>query len=103
MTGKPYRLAQGGSRIDRARKLAFTFDGKALNAFEGDTVASAVMASVGSCSRRFWTKPGPVGSGALRSRSGRATSRPSPSMESTALSPSLDDAGTIRIRGKMRS
>ena len=32
-------------RIDRARKLAFSFDGRNLSGFAGDTVASAVMAS----------------------------------------------------------
>jgi sarcosine oxidase, subunit alpha len=45
MTAKPYRLSTGGSRIDRAKPVSFTFDGKALNGFEGDTVASAVLAS----------------------------------------------------------
>ena len=45
MSSKPYRLAQGGSRIDRARKLSFSFDGKHLTGFAGDTVASAVLAS----------------------------------------------------------
>ena len=48
MTGKPYRLpeAEGiGQRIDRSKKLAFSFDGKPLSGFAGDTVASAVLAS----------------------------------------------------------
>ena len=45
MTGKPYRLANGGSRIDRLKPLNFTFDGKSISGFAGDTVASAVMAS----------------------------------------------------------
>jgi sarcosine oxidase subunit alpha len=45
MSGKPYRLAEGGARIDRARKVHFNFDGKALTGHAGDTVASAVMAS----------------------------------------------------------
>ncbi len=45
MTSKPYRLASGGSLIDRARRLNFSFDGKAMTGFAGDTVASAVMAN----------------------------------------------------------
>ena len=45
MSNKPYRLAQGGSRIDRAKKLHFSFDGKQLTGFTGDTLASAVMAN----------------------------------------------------------
>ena len=45
MTGKPYRLATGGSRIDRTKPLTFTFDGKSVSGFAGDTVASAVLAS----------------------------------------------------------
>ena len=30
MSNKPYRLAQGGSRIDRTKKVHFSFDGKQL-------------------------------------------------------------------------
>ena len=45
MSNKPYRLAQGGSRIDRTKKVHFSFDGKQLSAFAGDTLASAVMAN----------------------------------------------------------
>ena len=45
MSGKPYRLATGGRLIDRSRKVSFTFDGKPLTGFAGDTIASAVMAS----------------------------------------------------------
>jgi sarcosine oxidase, subunit alpha len=45
MSGKPYRLAEGGSRIDRSQRMTLSFDGKSIPAFEGDTVASAVMAS----------------------------------------------------------
>ena len=44
MSNKPYRLAQGGRRIDRAKKVSFSFDGKQLAGFTGDTLASAVMA-----------------------------------------------------------
>ena len=44
-SGKPYRLANGGSRIDRSKPVSFSFDGKSLSGFAGDTVASAVMAA----------------------------------------------------------
>jgi len=37
--------AQPGERIDRARPIAFTFDGRSIPAFEGDTIASALYAS----------------------------------------------------------
>nr|MBA3407587.1 (2Fe-2S)-binding protein [Solirubrobacterales bacterium] len=36
---------QPGERIDRARAISFTFDGKTIPAFEGDTIASALYAS----------------------------------------------------------
>jgi len=39
----PFRLAQGG-RIDRARPLGFTFDGRSYQGFAGDTLASALLA-----------------------------------------------------------
>ncbi len=45
MSNKPYRLAKGGSRIDRSKKLSFNFDGKAMDAFVGDTIASAATAN----------------------------------------------------------
>ena len=45
MSNKPYRLASGGRLIDRAKKIHFTFDGKTLGGFAGDTIASAVMAA----------------------------------------------------------
>ena len=38
------RLAQGGL-IDRSKRLSFTFDGKALSGFAGDTLASALVAN----------------------------------------------------------
>ena len=40
---QPNRLPRGG-RIDRSRPLAFSFDGKALEGFAGDTLASALIA-----------------------------------------------------------
>src|SRR5215213_10128202 len=36
---------QPGERIDRRRAISFTFDGKTIPAFEGDTIASALYAS----------------------------------------------------------
>ncbi len=45
MSGSPYRLAQGGSRIDRTKRVGFTFDGKDMQGFAGDTLASAAMAN----------------------------------------------------------
>src|SRR5580692_6010042 len=34
-----------GTSIDRSRRLSFTFDGRALTGFAGDTVASALLAA----------------------------------------------------------
>jgi len=39
-----FRTASGG-RIDRARPLAFSFDGRALTGYAGDTLASALLAN----------------------------------------------------------
>ncbi|MCC6196047.1 MAG: (2Fe-2S)-binding protein, partial [Burkholderiales bacterium] len=39
-----FRLAEGG-RIDRARPLAFTFDGLRMQGYAGDTLASALLAN----------------------------------------------------------
>ncbi|AZO13382.1 sarcosine oxidase subunit alpha family protein [Mesorhizobium sp. M2A.F.Ca.ET.043.05.1.1] len=39
------RLATGGSDIDRSRPLSFTFDGRRVEGFSGDTIASALLAS----------------------------------------------------------
>jgi sarcosine oxidase subunit alpha len=44
--GRPYRLPQGLARerlIDRRRPLAFTFDGRRMTGFAGDTLASALF------------------------------------------------------------
>src|SRR5215212_7590537 len=43
---RPYRLPQGLARerlIDRTRPLAFTFDGRRMTGFAGDTLASALL------------------------------------------------------------
>ncbi len=39
------RLASGGSAIDRAQPLAFTFDGQRHEGYSGDTLASALLAN----------------------------------------------------------
>lgn len=44
MTANQSRLAEGG-RIDRNAPLAFTFDGTPYTGFEGDTLASALLAN----------------------------------------------------------
>lgn len=41
----PRLPVQPGERIDRARPVPFTWDGKPVTGFEGDTIASALMAS----------------------------------------------------------
>ncbi len=44
MTDVTRRLAEGGA-IDRSRPLAFTFNGLTLKGYEGDTLASALLAN----------------------------------------------------------
>ncbi|UWQ16761.1 sarcosine oxidase subunit alpha family protein [Jannaschia sp. M317] len=39
------RLATGGRLIDRTRPVNFTFDGRSLRGYEGDTLASALLAN----------------------------------------------------------
>lgn len=39
------RLQSGGRLIDRTKQIEFTFDGKRLNGFQGDTLASALLAN----------------------------------------------------------
>jgi sarcosine oxidase, subunit alpha len=43
MTGR-FRTRRGG-RIERARLITFTFDGKSLEGYQGDTLASALLAN----------------------------------------------------------
>jgi sarcosine oxidase subunit alpha len=38
------RLASGGSDIDRSKPLTFSFDGRTVEGFAGDTIASALLA-----------------------------------------------------------
>ena len=44
MNGQPRRLGKGGA-IDRARPLSFRFDGRTYTGYEGDTLASALLAN----------------------------------------------------------
>ena len=39
-----FRLPEGGA-VDRGRPLSFTFNGRALSGFEGDSLASALLAN----------------------------------------------------------
>jgi sarcosine oxidase, subunit alpha len=41
--GQPFRTSAGG-RVDRTRPIEFTFDGRTYSGFEGDTLASALLA-----------------------------------------------------------
>ncbi|MBB1497398.1 sarcosine oxidase subunit alpha family protein [Paracoccus sp. MC1862] len=41
----PFRLSQGGRLIDRAQPRRFRFDGRGMDGFAGDTLASALLAN----------------------------------------------------------
>ncbi len=45
LTPQSRRLADGGRLIDRTRPVGFTFDGRDLTGFAGDTLASALVAN----------------------------------------------------------
>ena len=65
LSSQRYRLPNGG-RVNRQRPLTFTFDGKRRQGYEGDTVASALLAN-GVClvgrSFKYHRPRGIVGSG----------------------------------------
>ncbi len=42
--GRPYRLESGGC-IDRSKAIRFRFNGEELTGFQGDTLASALLAN----------------------------------------------------------
>ena len=44
MSSQPNRLAKGGL-IDRSKTVRFSFDGEQLTGFQGDTLASALLAN----------------------------------------------------------
>lgn len=54
------RLAKGG-RIDRSKSLEFTFDGKRYQGYQGDTVASALLANGVHMVGRSWKYHRPRG------------------------------------------
>ena len=45
MSNPPQVNRLGGGRLDRSRRLTFTFDGRRLTGFPGDTLASALLAN----------------------------------------------------------
>ncbi|MBY6068830.1 sarcosine oxidase subunit alpha family protein [Leisingera aquaemixtae] len=45
MTRQTHRLNGAGSRLDRSKPISFTFDGKRYSGYEGDTLASALLAN----------------------------------------------------------
>ena len=60
-----YRLFEGG-RIDRQRPIQFTFGGKKMSGFDGDTLASALLANgvdVTARSFKYHRPRGIVGAG----------------------------------------
>jgi sarcosine oxidase subunit alpha len=63
---QPARLPQGG-RVNRARAVQFSFNGRQLQGFEGDTLASALLANAVSTvgrSFKYSRRRGIVGHGA---------------------------------------
>jgi heterotetrameric sarcosine oxidase alpha subunit len=44
MTQEPFRLSSGG-RVDRSQRVTFSFDGRPMGGFQGDTLASALLAN----------------------------------------------------------
>ena len=44
MSSQPSRLAKGGL-VDRSKPVRFTFDGEPFTGFQGDTLASALLAN----------------------------------------------------------
>ncbi len=66
MSEQSHRLSQGG-RIDRNKPLSFTFEGRTLQGYAGDTLASALLAngmSLVGRSFKYRRPRGIVGSGA---------------------------------------
>ncbi|RVV98764.1 sarcosine oxidase subunit alpha family protein [Mesobaculum littorinae] len=62
-----YRLEQGGLRIDRSRRIGFSFDGRGTEGFAGDTLASALLGTgrrVMGRSFKYHRPRGPVTCGA---------------------------------------
>ena len=55
------RIAGLGGRLNRSRKIAFRFNGRSFTGFEGDTLASAVLAAGESVVARSWKYHRPRG------------------------------------------
>lgn len=55
------RIAQGGARIDRSRKLKFKFNGSSFEGYAGDTLASALLANGIDVFSRSWKYHRPRG------------------------------------------
>lgn len=63
----PFRLSKGGRLIDRAYQVPFRFDGRHLRGVQGDTLASALLASgqmLMGRSFKYHRPRGPIASGA---------------------------------------
>ncbi|HWW99710.1 sarcosine oxidase subunit alpha family protein [Collimonas sp.] len=60
LTKQTHRLASGG-RVDRATPLTFTFNGKSYHGYQGDTLASALLANGVHFVARSWKYHRPRG------------------------------------------
>ena len=78
MTGA--RLVKGGALIDRTRPLKFRFDGRELEGFYGDTLASALIANDIAVVSRSFKRRRPRGVARRAAGIGaRVSPRPTPS------------------------
>lgn len=59
--GRNSRRLDAGGRVDRARRIQFTFDGRRFEGFEGDTLASALLAAGQRLVARSWKYHRPRG------------------------------------------
>ena len=86
-----HRLASGGSGIDRDRPLSFAFAGRPCRGFEGDTLASALMASgVDVVSRSFkYHRPRGIVSAGPEEPSALVTLRSGARAEPNAKAPAI--------------
>lgn len=57
----PYRIATSGARIDRSRPLSFRYNGRSYTGFQGDTLASALLAAGERVLSRSWKYHRPRG------------------------------------------
>ena len=73
-----YRIAEAGCRIDRSHHLSFTFDGRAYSGFQGDTLASALLANGVSVLGRSFKYHPPARALFCRGRRTQRTGHPAP-------------------------